>query len=402
MIIMGGEMTEVNRYERQFKLFFVTTSNYDLELLRDADWKYYMISVMYAGKLDLSRLPKDAEVLLDNGYITKFVDRLSKNEPIPIEEKIKHSEWVINKYLEIVQKLKELGIVDYYVFDFDYFSSQGEEGRYRREYFEKLIGLFGREHVFAVFHSGDYEWVKEAAEKYGVDKLAVGSSEKDYPPYDFRALGYKWIHKFGMFDKNVMQDAIMGRFDSADISSWNSPTRFGVFMKFEMGNWRTERMSVEAKQSPDEILRMQIDEYKKALAYIDDMLNVELKALDKFYCDACPIKDKCPYYEQGGVCYIHRNEELVRVKDIEEELLQMAKEIKEKYRYEELRVKAMGMPASALELRLRDMYIKILDKIEQSKLRKLEMMRQEEEMRKMYEEMAKQIEDMFGGDDEEV
>jgi len=383
------------RKERQFRLFFVVTNNNDLRLLNEVGWKNFMWSMEYVNKIDISKFPKDAYIMLDNGYFTKFGKRLAKNEVIRLEEKVEHSEKILQEYLRVTESLRNMGIENFYVFDFDYFASTGEERKYREEYLKKLIALIGREHIFAVYHSGDEEWVKYVAERYGIDKLAIGSSEKDYPPYDFRGMGYKWIHWFGRFDEQVLAEAVNGRVDSADISSWNSPTRFGVLMKFEMGTFRNERVSIEAKTNPDEVIKQQINEYAMAVNYIDEQMNVEIKALDKFYCDVCPIKDRCPYYEPGGVCYVHRNEELTKVGNFEEELIQMAREIKEKYRYEELRVKAMGMPASAMELRLRDMFIKIMDKIETVRLKKMELEKQrgsDEEIKAMLEK----IEEMFG------
>lgn len=217
-----------NRTEREFRLFFVVTNNHDVDLLRESGWMWYMWSMEYADKIDVEGFPAGAYIMLDNGYFTKFGKRINSNEPILLDEKIEHAERIIGKYLEVAERLKSVGIDNWFVFDFDFFSSQGEEAKYRKEYLERLINLFGEDKVFAVFHDEDVEWVSRIPKDYGVNKLAIGSNVKDYPPYDFRAWGYEWIHWFGRFDDYVLEAAVLGKVDSADISSWNAPTRFGA------------------------------------------------------------------------------------------------------------------------------------------------------------------------------
>ncbi len=387
-----------NRTEREFRLFFVVTNNHDVDLLRESGWMWYMWSMEYADKIDVEGFPAGAYIMLDNGYFTKFGKRINSNEPILLDEKIEHAERIIGKYLEVAERLKSVGIDNWFVFDFDFFSSQGEEAKYRKEYLERLINLFGEDKVFAVFHDEDVEWVSRIPKDYGVNKLAIGSNVKDYPPYDFRAWGYEWIHWFGRFDDYVLEAAVLGKVDSADISSWNAPTRFGALQVFEMGKFRGENVSLDAKTNPKEVLLRQIEEYKKALAYIDDMVNVEIEKLDKFYCDVCPIRDRCPYFEHGVECYIYREEGLTEISSYEEELYRQAKELKEKLRYEELKVRSMGMSASAMELRLRDMYVKILKELENYKMKKMLIEQEQKQQEEQMKRLAAELEELFGGE----
>lgn len=360
--------------EKKFKLFFVCVDKKDIKIMKDMDWHDYMISVIYWDRVEpgLHMLTPDDMIMLDNGYITKFAKRLANKETIPLEEKIEHSEFVIKKYQHIAELLKPKNI-RFFVFDFDFFLEE-DEYEYRRKYLKKLVELFGKDNVFVVFHENDLEHIRWARDELGITKVAISSALGSKIPVDFHAEGFEWVHYFGTFSNEVYQAAIFGKVDSADISSWASVQRFGIIRKFENGSWLEEEIGADIKLDKEKYIKMQIEEYKKALQYLDDVMNMEFHPdINHIRCDTCPLKDRCPHYKEGGICFVEESDEAKLKNDIVDEFIWLAQNLKKKMLYESLKAQATGLTATKLEMSLLRLYIQLLEKSESFRLKRLEL-----------------------------